>query len=277
MELRRKSELRRMTQVNPEYEKQFIQSHNEHEKFLSAFKKKAESLMLDIVYINEDSIHSITPGVDDIVFSCGGDGTFLSCAQSYSDSILLGMNSSFIAGDKNFGSKGALTKVNINNISDYLELVHQGKFQIERWNRLSLLINDKPVGRYAVNDIYIGNEVSYLTSKLSIVLDGFSEEFICSGLVASTGMGSHAWFAAAGGSPFSNELAGFGFIVLLPSQKWLPRFVSGVVDERDSISVMPLRNNYVVSFDSKPDVIKLKTGDLLQISIAPDFPLRVIL
>ncbi|MGK0289978.1 MAG: NAD kinase [bacterium] len=137
-------------------------------------------------------------------------------------------------------------------------------------------MNGELVDRLAVNDVFIGNPISYETCDLSLSVDGEEENFLCSGLITCTGMGSHAWYYNAGGSPFSNELDGFGFRVLIPNIKRALNYSSGVVTSNHELVVCPNRDGYIVSFDSRPDVITTHIGDEIRIILAKDNPVKVI-
>jgi hypothetical protein len=54
------------------------------------------------------------------------------------------------------------------------------------------------------------------------------------------------------------------------------KFASGIVSGRNELIIYPLRDNYVLSYDSKSDVITTQLGDEVRISLAPDSAVRVI-
>ena len=251
-------------------------SHENQSKFIDNLARLAEKLELKIEYVQEDDMDKIQPDQDDLVISCGGDGTFLSCAQAFQDSVLLGMNSdhSPIIGK---GSIGALTTTNRTNLEQHLNILKNGNFKIDRWSRLQVKVNGELIDRYAVNDIYYGHNIAYQTCDITILQSGLEQEYNCSGVLCCTGMGSHAWHYNAGGSPFSNDLNAFGFRVLFPNLKIPMQFSSGIVSSRNEIIIIPHRDRYIISFDSKPDVIETQLGDEIRVSLADDRAVRVVL
>lgn len=254
---------------------QINKSHENQTKFIENLKDYSARLGMNIHYLNEDQMAEIQPGSNDLIISCGGDGTFLTCAQKYQDSILLGMNSDYKP-KAGVGSYGALTSINRINLKKRLERINKQKYFIDRWKCLQTKVNNQLIERYAVNDIYFGQKISYETCDINIQHSGMSQDFNCSGILSCTGMGSHAWHYNAGGSPFSNELDAFGFKVLFPNLKRTLKFASGIVSSRHELIIYPLRDNYVLSYDSKPDVITTQLGDEVRISLASDRVVRVI-
>ncbi len=251
-------------------------SHENQSKFIADLKYLTEKLKFEIRYVQENEMDQIQPQSEDLVISCGGDGTFLSCAQKYQDSILLGMNSDFspIAG---LGIIGALTSTNRTNLPHHLKRLIQSKFQVDRWSRLQVRVNGKLINRYAVNDIYYGHKIAYQTCDITVVQSGIEQEFNSSGILCCTGMGSHAWHYNAGGSPFSNDLDAFGFRVLFPNLKIPMKYSSGIVSSRNDLIIIPQRDHYIISFDSKPDIIETQLGDEISVSLADNRAVRVIM
>lgn len=243
--------------------------------FVTKFEKLAKELSLPVTFTEEKDIDKISPQPDDLVISCGGDGTFLSCAQKFQESILLGTNSDFKpkAGP---GSYGALTSVNRTNLENKLKRLISGDFFIDHWNRLQVKINGNLLDQYAVNDIYFGQKLSYKTCNITVIQSGIEQDFNCSGILACTGMGSHAWYYNAGGSPFSNELDAFGFSALFPNLKRPMKFSSGIISGRHALVMIPQDENYILSFDSKSEVIDTCLGDEISVSLAPNKALRVV-
>ena len=254
---------------------QIQDSHDNQTSFVTKFKLLAEELSLKITFVEENKIDEISPQATDLVISCGGDGTFLTCAQKFQSSILLGANSDFKpkAGP---GSYGALTSINRTNLEERLHQLIAGDFFVDQWNRLQVKINGELLNQYAVNDIYFGQKISYKTCNITVIQSGIEQDFSCSGILACTGMGSHAWYYNAGGSPFSNELDAFGFSALFPNLKRSMKFSSGIISSRHELIMVPQDENYVLSFDSKSEVINTSLGDEIRVSLAPNKALRVI-
>ncbi len=261
--------------LNESKREQIRESRDNQALFIDQLRTISDRLKLKIDYIPEKDIDSINPQQDDLVISCGGDGTFLSCAQRFEHSTLLGMNSDHKP-KAGRGSTGALTSTNRLNLEGHLQCLVDGDFFIDKWNRLQVKINGELIDRWAVNDIYIGQRISYQTCDITVHQYGIEQDFNCSGILCCTGMGSHAWFYNAGGSPFSNDIDAFGFRVLFPNLKRPLEFSSGIVSSRNELIMVPEGEGYILSFDSKPDVITAELGDEISVFLAPSKAVRVI-
>ncbi|MFH2132416.1 MAG: hypothetical protein ABIK68_18715 [bacterium] len=261
--------------LNDSKREQIRTSRDNQTDFIAKLKKIAGQLSLDIHYIPEKDIDTINPSENDLVISCGGDGTFLSCAQQFENSVLLGMNSDYKP-KAGLGSFGALTSINRLNLESRLQRLIQGDFFIDKWKRLQVKINDQLIDRYGVNDIYFGQKISYQTCDITLHQSGIEQDFNCSGILCCTGMGSHAWYYNAGGSPFSNDIDAFGFRVLFPNLKRPLEFSSGIVSSRNELIMVPEGEDYILSFDSKPDVITTQLGDEIRVFLAPNKAVKVI-
>ena len=256
--------------------KRIAQSHANHHKLLEYFTQLCVEFGISLQLVPENEIDNFSPRQDDPIFSFGGDGTFLSCAMRFLVNPIIGINSDYRRIDSSKGSYGALTTLNFINLKKGLKKIAEGKYGIEEWHRLNVKINGKSVEKYAVNDIYIGNQRAYKTSDLTTKVEKQYENFLCSGIVCCTGMGSHAWHKAAGGSPFSNSIKTFGFIVLAPNPKKKYQYTSGIISGENSIEIRPNRPDYVVNFDSSDDCIPLTIGDVISITLSKKFPVKVI-
>lgn len=254
---------------------QIKKSHQNQLQFITQLKSLSHKKNFPIDYVLEKDMGKIRLEEDGLILSCGGDGTFLSCAQQFQDSILLGMNSDF-RNKAGLGSYGALTSTNRRNLEEHLTHLVQGDYSIDRWARLQVKINGELIDRYAVNDIYFGQRISYQTCNMSVKQSDLEQDFNCSGLLCCTGMGSHAWYYNAGGSPFSNDLEAFGFLVLFPNLKRPVKFSAGIISARHELVMYPEGDNYILSFDSKPDVIPTNLGDEIRVSLATNKAVRVI-
>lgn len=131
-----------------------------------------------------------------MIFSLGGDGTLLRAARlvsSYGIPIC-GIN---------LGGLGFLTQIGINEISDYLQYILKGNYQIEDRMMLSGYIQrgEKKTGPfYCLNDIVVAKK---LFARLIHLETYINEEYVihyaADGLVVSTSTGSTAYSLSAGG------------------------------------------------------------------------------
>ncbi|MBR1706069.1 MAG: NAD(+)/NADH kinase [Bacteroidales bacterium] len=131
----------------------------------------------------------------DLVLSVGGDGTFLSCAQTVSDVGLpiLGVN---------FGRLGFLSE---NRPESVLEALMQGDFSVEYRTMLNATLKGKNARRqigllpYAVNEVTIHRKgVNVLGINVSIDGDTLPT-YWADGLIVATSSGSTAYSLSVGG------------------------------------------------------------------------------
>lgn len=269
------SKLAMFNRLNKANRDKLKKSHENQLQFIDNLKSIAIKFGLPIRYFREDEMDQVEPGDNDLIISCGGDGTFLSCAQKFQDSILFGMNSDY-SPKAGYGSFGALTSTNRTNLEAHLNRLIADDFFIDRWSLLQVKVNGTLIDSYAVNDIYFGHNIAYKTCDITVRQSGIEQDFNCSGVLCCTGMGSHAWHYNAGGSTFSNELDAFGFLVLFPNLKIPMKYSSGIISGRHDLIMVPQRDNYIISFDSKADVITTQMGDEIRVSLARDRAVRVI-
>ena len=256
-------------------QKRIEKNHKNHNLFMDFFKKILLQKEPKAVFIKDHQMQTILPRKNELVISCGGDGNFLSCAQKYLEATFLNINTTYIPQDPVFGSQGALTNINQENLSEKWQKFLAQDYSIQSWKRLSASINGKKIKKYAVNDIYIGNQMAYLTCFFSLQTPEHISEFFCSGVLACTGMGSNAWFRNAGGNPFAKNLNAFSYLVLHPQAKTPPARVSEILDGKQKIKLRILKDKMVVCLDSR-GVISTKIGDEIEIFLESDNFIPVI-
>jgi len=131
----------------------------------------------------------------DLVVVVGGDGTFIRVSHYLENTPILGINSE---PEHSVGEWMSLTA----NQLDLLSSIFSNNFKIEERCRIEATINDKKVGEFAINEIFVGAKNQYHTSRYFIELDNKREEHRSSGVLIVTKKGSNAWYKSAGGKPF---------------------------------------------------------------------------
>lgn len=254
---------------------ELMKSHDNQKHFLESIGNEFDKHGKHILYVNDSMVDDISLASDgDVIISCGGDGTFLSCAQNlpqlkFGENISLwGMNSDYNP-KQGLGSHGALTSTNKKNFKEHIDKFCGSNVVLKKpLRKLGVRVNGESLSpdRGAINDIYIGHRNSFKTSELKIKQSGLTESFQCSGLLISTGLGSRAWYYNAGGTPFPDGDA-FAFKVLCPNLKHSLKFTSGLLDVRSDMKplvVIPERDDYILAFDSKYDTVSLNVGDKVE-------------
>ena len=132
----------------------------------------------------------------EIVFSLGGDGTFLRAARKvYQKGIpILGIN---------LGNLGFLTEIDVGDIHNAVTSIFQNKFEVEDRMMLeaSIISSGKVTAKdVALNDVVIARGYLPRIIRLKMYIDGvLTDTFPGDGLIVSTPTGSTAYSLAAGG------------------------------------------------------------------------------
>lgn len=144
---------------------------------------------------------STTEILPDLIFSVGGDGTFLETIIKVKD---FGIP---IAGI-NTGRMGFLANIYADEIGQSLDMIREGEYNIlER----SLLRFSRPEGLFEGNYSYALNEISIQKSDLSMITisvyvnDTYLNTYWSDGLIVSTATGSTAYNLSAGGPILTPE------------------------------------------------------------------------
>ncbi len=250
----------------PAGRKLWKQEHNIHQSFLALLLKELHRQGFQVTRGKQAGRK-----LYDVTITCGGDGTFLSAAQSITGKTpLLGFNSNYQKHPKK-GSIGALTIGNKDNVQDILQRLREEKYKLHAQPRLMALKNGKELKGRALNDIFIGNQNAYKSSDLTITIKGTKERFNCSGVVLCTSPGSRAWYKNCRGKPFTGNT--IGFIVREPNLDRKPSFRGGISTE---IQVTTNTGNHIISFDSKSPTLALKPFDQLTIRLDTENPLLLV-
>ncbi len=164
----------------------FRQFYNYIEKKLY-FKPNIHSL-----FENADQLNDI-----DIVFSIGGDGTFLECVALLKKKIfpIIGINS---------GRLGFLASISQQNVDSALRSIIKGDFEIEERTILEANIsgqkkffNNFP---YAINELTVQKKDTTSMINIDVYIDDlFLNTYWADGLIIATPTGSTAYSLSAGG------------------------------------------------------------------------------
>jgi NAD kinase len=200
----------------------------------------------------------------DLVITLGGDGTFIRAANLITRPLILGINS-----NPSF-SEGALTQIDATSDLSKLKLVLEGHYEIIKRTRIATSINGRTLPEMATNEVYIGTELQFHTSRYCIEFEGFSEEHRSSGIIISTGTGSTSWFSSVGGKKFGISDKLLKFVVREPyigSKVFLPKLLSGDISENKELIIKCTRESG--SIIAINDVAyKFNSGDVAKISIS---------
>ncbi len=167
---------------------------------LTKLDKKSVTYLIEdelakVLKLPENSTKSRELGKkSDLIIAFGGDGTLLSVAKQnrFSNTPILGVNA---------GHLGFLTEIPPENLSERINDLLAGNYDVENRNMIEAAINGNNESLYyAVNDIVIdkGGFPRSLKASLSIENE-FCHLYSSDGIIISTATGSTAYSLSAGG------------------------------------------------------------------------------
>lgn len=231
-------------------------SHREQQNSLELVKK----CLPDAAFLPAEKLEKPLEE-QDLIIAVGGDGTGIKALHFVKNTPFLLMNADISA------SEGALAQCNRFNFEEKLKLFKEGKYGIEEWTRLKTTVDGKELPP-AVNEVFVGAKVSYLTSRYFIN----GEEHKSSGLIVSTGTGSTAWYSSCGGKPFPKNAKYGKFIVREPYQGTLKK--SKLLDGQTPVSVRSKMFDGIVAIDAIQE-FKVDRGASIEIDVSGS-PARMV-
>ncbi len=136
------------------------------------------------------------PALADMVFSLGGDGTFLSAARllSGSSTPMLGIN---------LGGLGFLAECNFSEMERMLEKIVKGDYEVERRDMFAVRVEKDGAcisGGEALNEVVVNGGRATGIIDLELHIDGSHiTTFKADGIICSTPTGSTGYSLSAGG------------------------------------------------------------------------------
>jgi len=217
--------------------------------------------------VKENATKRMMRGID-LVVTVGGDGTFIEASHLIEDdTLILGVNSDPKS------SEGVHTMATRFDFERKMRMVLTGDFSVERWHRLRTVLDGKELP-LSLNEVYIGTLHQFLTSRYTLIRGAKREQQKSSGIIVSTGCGSTAWYASAGGKPFPRTVREGRFIVREPYRGRLTpiRMTEGVVD--GGLAVESNMRKGCVAIDSTK-VFGFGRGSAATVTVS-DRPLHVV-
>lgn len=143
-----------------------------------------------------DNVENIRNSTE-MIFSFGGDGTFLECVAMMKNSQLpiVGINT---------GRLGFLASISRKDVDEMLENLINKKYQIEKRTLLQAKVNDEIISikdfSYALNEIAFSKSDETSMINIEVYLDGnYLNTYWSDGLLISTPTGSTAYSLSCGG------------------------------------------------------------------------------
>ncbi|MBO4746576.1 MAG: NAD(+)/NADH kinase [Clostridiales bacterium] len=223
---------------------------------IDVIQSKGGEVVLSDTYI--DTRLKDIPGVTfatyedcDIIFSLGGDGTFLRAAQKY-----LKYNVPMIG--VNLGSIGFMTEITKEDFEDAVDRLMAGKYTRELRSQLdvTLMSEDGTVKEHGVclNDAVIARGLNMHVVTLDLLIDhDHVERLSGDGVILSTATGSTAYCLAAGGPIVKPELDIFMVTPICPHTLHNRTYiVSG--DSTLEIIIERFSEPPIISLDGRPNI-----------------------
>jgi len=191
----------------------------------------------------------------DLVILIGGDGTFLSIAESAVKAQVP------IAGF-NLGTLGFLTELKKDNISSIIVKLVKGEFRISERKLLEVKCKDDK--SLSLNDVVLSKGDIARIIKLKLEIDGVEVTQIrADGLIISTPTGSTAYSLSAGGPILAPEVNGIVITPICPHSLTFRPFV--VPDSSEiKVSLASDSDNVVITLDGQK-VIPVSINDVVTV------------
>jgi len=151
----------------------------------------------------------------------------------------------------------------------------RGEYKTNFSERLQVIKNGVLLKESAVNEIYIGAQNQFHTSRYIIEYEGIKEEHRSSGVLVVSNLGSNAWYKSAGGKPFEEDV--FKFLVREPfiSRVFNSKILCGNLNRGSSIVFYStMHSGGVIVMDSNK-VYDFNMGDKVEIKFS-DNPLKIV-
>ena len=241
-----------------------------HKEVIDRVRGVVMSFGSECVCVNACDLQAgVFSGVD-LVITVGGDGTFIRAASFIKNILILGINSEPEI------SEGALTSISENEL-DFLKDIFNGNYKTIERQRIKIIRNGVELDKIALNDVYIGSNSQFHTSRYKIFFQGIEEEQRSSGVLVASGSGSSAWYKSAGGSVFDFNEKRLKFLVreAYSGKVFNPQILHGEIGEGENLKVVSERfSGGAIALDSNC-VYDFNKEDVVEVSLSEYF-LRVV-
>jgi len=218
-----------------------------HEPFYEFLKKKEK---LSFQKAGAFRTHDDIIGNADIMFSIGGDGTFLeavSIVQNYGIPIV-GINT---------GRLGFLADISPEHIEESLSAILNGQYKVEHRSLVELDLINSPWEGFtcALNEVSIQKRYSTMITIHTYLDDTYLNSYWADGLIVSTPTGSTAYSMSVGGPIVSPDSNNFIISPMAPHNLTIRPVI--VPDHNlIRIEVESRDNSFLLTLDSRTEIIE---------------------
>lgn len=202
----------------------------------------------------------------DLIITVGGDGTFLRASHFVGDTPMLGVNIDPAS------KLGFYTSATAADFAQKFRKLRVGKFKIIALPRLQIEISRKALPDLALNEVFFGDRLPYKMCRYKLTINGRSEEQRSSGVLVSTGAGSHAWMQSAGGKRFPITAEKMEYLVREPYHllNRKGRLRQGFVGPKGKIQITSRDKNNFIIIDALTKLYPLPAGKTATIRMAKE-------
>jgi len=218
-----------------------------HEPFYEFLRKKEK---LSFQKAGAFRTHDDIIGNADIMFSIGGDGTFLeavSIVQNYGIPIV-GINT---------GRLGFLADISPEHIEESLSAILNGQYKVEHRSLVELDLINSPWEGFtcALNEVSIQKRYSTMITIHTYLDDTYLNSYWADGLIVSTPTGSTAYSMSVGGPIVSPDSNNFIISPMAPHNLTIRPVI--VPDHNlIRIEVESRDNSFLLTLDSRTEIIE---------------------
>ncbi|MEN9917731.1 MAG: hypothetical protein RL662_167 [Bacteroidota bacterium] len=203
-------------------------------------------------------IEDVNP-VLDMVFSIGGDGTFLRTVSALQSTKIpiLGINT---------GRLGFLADISAKEIDTTLSEILRGEYSVERRSQIELNIaNTDNCVDHALNDIAVLKQDLASMITITMYINGeLLSTYEADGLIVATPTGSTAYSMSVGGAILAPDTPNFIISAIAPHSLTSRPLVVGD-DNVLTMEVKSRSSSFLISVDGRSRIIPIEEGRVLTI------------